>query len=70
MSNPTTIPSLDEVRARLASLTIRQLERLEQLSGVSRHTMYKIRSGETIEPGYAKVGEFWAHIEAAKKEPK
>ena len=46
----TDLPSPEEVRAALAPLTLKQLDELEQLSGVAATTIYKIQRGETGDP--------------------
>ena len=63
----TTIITVADVRALLAPLNLAQLERLSKLSGVSRHTIYKIRQGHTSDPGLDTVGKFLPHIREAKR---
>lgn len=61
------IPSAEEVRAALASLTLKQLDRLEALSGVPATTIYKIKRGETGNPGIETLRKFMPHIADAQK---
>lgn len=63
-----TILSAAEVRARLSTLTLKQLERLAELSGVPATTIYKIKRGDTSNPGMETVRAFLPHIAAAKGE--
>ena len=62
-----TIPSAEQVRAQLAPLTLKQLDRLAELSGVPATTIYKIKRGETDNPGLETVGKFAPHIAAAQQ---
>lgn len=59
------IPSAEAVRSALGPLTMRQLERLSELSGVPVATIYKVKLGETTNPGIETVRKFAAHIAAA-----
>ena len=52
------VPSAEEVRAALAPLSLRQLERLSELSGVPATTIYKVKRGETENPGIETVRKF------------
>ena len=54
----STIPSAEEVRKALAPLNLKQLEALADASGVPSHTIYKIKRGETANPGVDTVGKF------------
>lgn len=63
------IPSSEQIRARLAPLTLRQLERLAELSGVPASTIYKIKRGETENPGVETLRKFMPHIETAVAPP-
>jgi len=58
---------MEAVRQALAPLTLRQLDKLQELSGVPATTVYKIKQGETANPGIDTVRKFLPHIEAAKK---
>lgn len=62
---PTNVPSADEVRERLASLSNAQLERLASMSGVPFHTLLKVRSGETGNPRLNTVHAFLPHVDKA-----
>ena len=59
------IPNATTVAERLKRLNYPQLEELSRLSAVPFHTLLKIRSRETENPGIETVGKFWSHIEAA-----
>jgi len=59
------IPAISVVRDALAALTMKQLERLAVLSGVPMTTIYKIRLGDTENPGIETVRKFVPHITAA-----
>ena len=59
------ILSAESVRAALAPLTLKQLERLAELSTVPVSTIYKIKLGKTVNPGVETVRLFMPHIKAA-----
>ncbi len=59
------IPSAETVREALAGLTLKQLEKLSELSGVPMTTIYKIRLGNTENPGIETVRQFAPHIAQA-----
>lgn len=61
------IPTVEDVRKALEPLSLRQLGRLAELSGVPVHTIYKIRRGETVNPGIDTVGQFAPHIAEASR---
>lgn len=61
------IPGADQVRAALAPLTLRQLDVLAAMSGVPATTIYKIKRGETQNPGIETLRAFVPHISAAAK---
>jgi predicted transcriptional regulator len=61
------IPSAAEVRADLARLDRPQIIELERLSDVPFRTLWKIRSGETQNPGIDTVRKFVDHIRAAMR---
>jgi predicted transcriptional regulator len=65
----TPIPSAEAVRAALAPITLKQLERLYELSGVPVATLYKIKRGEIVNPGIDTVGKFMPHIGALTAPP-
>lgn len=62
------VASADQVRKALARLTLKQLDRLQELSGVPALTIYKIKRGETENPGIETVRKFWPHIDAVAEE--
>lgn len=64
-----SLPTVDEIRAALTPLSMRQLEGLSVLSGVPTTTIAKIRRGETTNPGIETVRRFVPHIEAARGMP-
>ena len=55
----------DDVRAALSVLSLRQIERLAELSGVPATTIYKIKRGETTNPGIETVRKFMPHVESS-----
>jgi DNA-binding XRE family transcriptional regulator len=50
------------VRELLRPLSMRQIVQLADLSGVSAHTIYKIKRGETLDPGLETCGKFLPHV--------
>lgn len=60
-----SVPSAEIVRAALKPLTLKQLDRLAELSGVPMTTIYKIKLGETQNPGVETVRMFAPHIAEA-----
>jgi hypothetical protein len=60
----TSLLSAEQVRVALAPLTLKQVDRLAQLSGVPAPTIYKIKRGETMNPGIETVGKFMPHVAA------
>lgn len=56
------IPSIEQIREALQPLTLKQLEELERLSGVPATTIYKIKRGETANPGVETIGRFLPHV--------
>jgi predicted transcriptional regulator len=62
------LPTMDEVKAELGKLTIRQTDRLAELSGVPASTIHKIRYGATENPGVETLRKFLPHIPAALKD--
>lgn len=62
-------PSAEQVRSALSSLTLKQLDRLAGLSGVPATTIYKIKRGETENPGVETLRKFVPHIAAAQVAP-
>ena len=61
----TPLLSAEQVQAALAPLSLKQVDRLAELSGVPATTIYKIKRGETENPGIETVRKFLPHIEAA-----
>lgn len=61
------IPSIEEVRAHLLELTFAQLQRLAQASGVPFGTIWKIRAGDTTNPGIETVRRFVGCIATVKE---
>lgn len=57
--------SAEQVQAALAPLSLKQVDRLAELSGVPATTIYKIKRGETENPGIETVRKFMPHIKAA-----
>jgi hypothetical protein len=63
-TKPLPCVSAAEVRKALAPLTVKQLSRLAELSGVPFNTIYKIQRGETKNPGIDTAGAFLPLISA------
>lgn len=61
------IPSAEQVSAMLRTLTLRQLNKLGEMSDVPAPTLTKIRNGQTANPGIETVRKFLALIEAARQ---
>lgn len=59
------MPSVEQVRAQLAPLTLKQIDRLAELSGVPATTIYKIKLGTTENPGVETLRKFLPHVRAA-----
>lgn len=57
-----SIPTMDRVRALLGPLSMEQISRLGGLSGVPPTTIYKIKRGETENPGIETVRKFMEHL--------
>jgi predicted transcriptional regulator len=53
---------MDRVRALLGPLSMEQISRLGDLSGVPPTTIYKIKRGETENPGIETVRKFMMHL--------
>lgn len=62
----SAIPSAEAVRAALAPLSLKQLEKLAELSGVPFTTIYKVKRGETRNPGIETLRQFMPHLNEAK----
>jgi hypothetical protein len=56
------IPSAEEIRAVLAPLSMKQLDELGRLSGVPATTIYKIKRGETENPGVETLRKFMPFV--------
>jgi predicted transcriptional regulator len=63
-----TIPAAVEVQATLKALSHSQMQELARLADVPFTTLWKVRSGETANPGIETVRKFVPHIEQASKE--
>lgn len=61
------IPTVAAVRDALSHLSMKQLEKLAELSGVPMTTIYKIKLGDTENPGLETVRKFAPHIAAASQ---
>lgn len=61
----TELLSAEAVRAALAPLSLKQVERLASMSGVPAATIYKVKRGETENPGLETVRKFYPHIASA-----
>ena len=59
------IPSSLQIRDALKSLTMAQIDALAAASGVPATTIYKIKRGETGNPGIETVRKFMPHVIAA-----
>ena len=60
----STLISIHEVQDALAPLTVKQMDRLGELSGVPPTTIYKIKRGETTNPGIETVRKFMPYVSA------
>lgn len=60
-------PTSAQVRELLADFTLKQLEVLAALSGVPFTTLYKIKRGETKNPGIDTVHSLLPHVSAAMR---
>ena len=63
------IVGIERVQEVLAPLTAKQLDRLASMSGVPVTTIYKIKRGETTNPGIETVRKFLPHVQACLAEP-
>ena len=57
----TYIPTPEELRNLLAILRHAELQRLSKVSGVPFGTLWKVRVGDTQNPGIATVRAFYPH---------
>lgn len=62
-----SIPAAIEVQAALQRLTNLGLQALAQISGVPYTTLWKVRSGDTANPGIETVRKFMPHVNRARK---
>jgi transcriptional regulator with XRE-family HTH domain len=65
----TSFPSASEVRAALEALSYAQIVRLAGISGVPMTTLWRLRSGETENPGIETVRKFAEHIAVVAEAP-
>ena len=56
------IPSPQTIRERLGALGHSQVQALAKASEVPFTTLWKIRGGETENPGIETVRKFWPHL--------
>ena len=61
----TAIPSVEVVRAQLLNLPDNGLKTIAAQSGVPFTTLWKIRAGETANPGIETVRKFYPFLPAA-----
>lgn len=62
----TEIPAAADVQAALKGLGHAQMQRLSELSDVPFTTLWKVRQGNTGNPGIETVRKFLPHIDAAR----
>lgn len=58
----TSLPGVDDIRAAMEPLTLADLETLAAASGVPATTLYKIKRGETTNPGIETVRKFLPYL--------
>jgi predicted transcriptional regulator len=63
------IPPIKDVQAELQPLGHAEMQELARLSTVPFTTLWKIRAGDTLNPGIETVRRFYGHIGAVKKKP-
>lgn len=63
------IPSAQEVRDRLLRLDLAEVRKLAATSGVPFTTLWKVRAGETANPGLDTVRKFWPDLADADENP-
>jgi transcriptional regulator with XRE-family HTH domain len=63
----TQIPSAQEVRQRLLALSWSQLRDICERTGAPFTTVWKVRSGETSNPGLETVRLIWPDLKAPKR---
>lgn len=57
-----SIPSAADVRRRLQALSLAEVKALAGRSGVPFTTMWKVRAGETKNPGVETIRAFWPEL--------
>lgn len=62
----STIPAAKDIRAALEGLGHAQMHELSRLSSVPFTTLWKVRQGETENPGIETVRKFMPHVKQAK----
>ena len=63
----TDLPSTEHIRQALQALTYRQTAILSSTSGVPFTTLWKVRSGETLNPRIQTLRQFLPHLKKALK---
>jgi hypothetical protein len=58
------LPTASVIQERLSALTHAQMQALSKASEVTFTTLWKIKTGETKNPGIETVGAFLHHMEA------
>lgn len=66
MNTPITIPAAADIRDKLSSLTREQLGVLAECSETPFATIWKIRTGETPNPGIETCRKFWPFVDVVK----
>lgn len=56
------IPSAEAVREALFGLTLKQVDAVAEQSGVPASTIYKIKRGETKNPGVETLRKFMPYV--------
>lgn len=68
--NRPTLPSTDDVRTRLKQLSFAEIRALCKDTGAPFTTVWKVREGETVNPGLETVRSFWPALLKATKQHK
>lgn len=66
----SSIPTAAEVQAQLMRLGHAQMHELSRLSGVPFTTLWKVRAGDTTNPGLETVRKFMPHVKALAEHAK
>ena len=66
MDTPNTIPAAEQIRAKLSGLTREQVGVLAECSETPFATIWKIRSGETPNPGIETCRKFWPFVDVVR----